>query len=301
MSLSEFDARSMEPEALRAAFRAEGYLIVRGLFDPETIAGVASAFDAVQAEGLAHGRSFRHGNLLYTVQQDDNLGTVCRMVQWPSYHNATLNRIRLDPRMQAVTAALFGPSCKQIINQMHWKPRGAAQNDFAFHQDCRFRTPAEAYRDLASSYAQIGLAVDPHVPESGGMRFVRHSHRRGDLQMGIAGRVMEQRMCDEALIDAGLDPADQFDVILEPGDIAAWSPFMVHGSGPNHADHPRRLYINGYIRADACDRGEWAFRDGMPVAFGPEPALVHYEQLRERPEPHYVDAVTLTDPVRQQA
>ena len=44
----------------------------------------------------------------------------------------------------------------------------------------------------------------------------------------------------------------------------------------------------GYVRAEDCDRGEWAFRDGKPVPFGPEPALVHYEALRERGEPHYV-------------
>ncbi len=50
----------------------------------------------------------------------------------------------------------------------------------------------------------------------------------------------------------------------------------------------RRLYINGYVRAGACGRGEWTFRDGLPVPLGPKPALVHDEQLRERPEPHYV-------------
>ena len=36
-----------------------------------------------------------------------------------------------------------------------------------------------------------------------------------------------------------------------------------------------------------CDRGEWAFRGGAPVPLGREPELVHYEALRERPEPHY--------------
>ena len=66
-----------------------------------------------------------------------------------------------------------------------------------------------------------------------------------------------------------------------------WSPFLVHGSGPNRSDHRRRLYINGYVRARDCDRGEWAFRNGEPTPFGPEPALVHYEALRERGEPHY--------------
>ncbi len=62
-------------------------------------------------------------------------------------------------------------------------------------------------------------------------------------------------------------------------------PYRTHGF---RSDHRRRLYINGYVRAEDCDRGEWAFREGEPVPFGPEPALVHYEALRERGEPHYV-------------
>ena len=67
-----------------------------------------------------------------------------------------------------------------------------------------------------------------------------------------------------------------------------WSPYLVHASGTNTAPHLRRFYINGYVRAEDCDRGEWTFRDGQPVALGAEQALVHYEQLRERPEPHFV-------------
>jgi hypothetical protein len=100
--------------------------------------------------------------------------------------------------------------------------------------------------------------------------------------------VLGNEMSDDVLLAAGLSPADAIDVVLNPGDLALWNPFLVHGSGPNHSDHRRRLYINGYVRAEDCDRGEWAFRDGEPVPFGPEPALVHYEALRERGEPHYV-------------
>ena len=95
-------------------------------------------------------------------------------------------------------------------------------------------------------------------------------------------------MKDDALEAVGLSATDAIDLDLEPGDLALWSPYLVHGSGANRSDHKRRLYINGYVRAADCDRGEWAFRDGQPVPFGPEPALVHYEALRERGEPHYV-------------
>ena len=63
----------------------------------------------------------------------------------------------------------------------------------------------------------------------------------------------------------------------------------IHGSGKNISSHKRRFYINGYVRASDCDRGEWAFRDGQPVPLGPEPALVHYDQLFDRPGPHYTN------------
>ena len=95
-------------------------------------------------------------------------------------------------------------------------------------------------------------------------------------------------MKDAALEAVGLSASDAIDLLLEPGDLALWSPYLVHGSGTNRSEHKRRFYINGYVRAEDCDRGEWAFRDGRPVPFGPKPALVHYEELRERPGPHYV-------------
>ena len=148
--------------------------------------------------------------------------------------------------------------------------------------------PTEAYRNLATSYVQTGLAIDPHTPQSGCMKFVRGSHLRGDLDFDMSVEVLGTALRDNVLESVGLSADDIVDVILEPGDVAFWSPYLVHGSGANRSDHMRRLYINGYVRAEDCDRGEWAFRDGKPVPFGPEPALVHYEELRERGEPHYL-------------
>jgi hypothetical protein len=107
--------------------------------------------------------------------------------------------------------------------------------------------------------------------------------------MDCSKKALGAAMTGKALEDVGLNEADAIDLILEPGDFALWSPYLVHGSGTNRSDHRRRFYINGYVRAADCDRGEWAFRNGKPVALGPRPALVHFEELYERPEPHYVD------------
>jgi ectoine hydroxylase-related dioxygenase (phytanoyl-CoA dioxygenase family) len=269
-----------------AAWHRDGYAIVRGFFTAEEVAAIGAVIDRVHAEGVAHGRNFRHGNLYYKVAQGDT-GPVVQMVQWPSYHRPALDGVRLDPRFAALLAPLIGGDVKQIINQIHWKAP-CAVGDFAWHQDSRFRQPADCYRNLGTAYVQTGLAIDPHGAESGGMRFVPRSHVQGDLDLDTDTDVLGNAMQDAALERVGLSAADVIQLELDPGDLALWNPYLVHGSGTNRSNHHRRFYINGYVRAQDCDRGEWAFRGGQPVPLGSEPALVHYEQLRERPEPHYV-------------
>jgi ectoine hydroxylase-related dioxygenase (phytanoyl-CoA dioxygenase family) len=264
-----------------------GYAIVRRLFSPDEIAAIGLAVDQIHEEGVAHGRSFRHGNLFYNVAPGEDGPPEVRMVQWMSYHQPLLNAVRLDRRLARVLEPLIGRDLKQIINQLHWKTPGS-RGDFAWHQDSRFRLPVAAYRNLGGSYVQTGLAIDPHNPHSGGMRLVPGSHRRGPLPLDTTTTVLGTAMDDAALVEAGLSPEKVVDLALEPGDLAMWNPHLVHASGLNSASHRRRFYINGYVRAGDCDRGEWAFRDGEPVPFGAEPALVHYEALRERGEPHYV-------------
>jgi hypothetical protein len=270
-----------------SAYWRDGYVILPGVFLRAEIEKIAAATDQVHAEGVAHGRCFRHSNLFYDVAQAASGEPVVRMAQWPSYHQPVLNRVRLDNRIARLLEPLIGRTLKQIINQIHWKARGGL-GDFAWHQDSRSRRPAWAYRNLAASYVQTGLAIDPHTRESGAMRFIPRSHLRGELALDCSKRALGAPLKDDALKAVGLSAADVVDLVLDPGDLALWSPFLVHGSGENRSGHSRRLYINGYVRAEDCDRGEWAFRDGRAVPFGPEPALVHYEELRERPGPHYV-------------
>jgi ectoine hydroxylase-related dioxygenase (phytanoyl-CoA dioxygenase family) len=270
-----------------ADYARDGYAIVRGLFSAAEIAAIGAAIDQVHDEGVAHGRSFRHGNLFYNVAPQEQGPPDVRMVQWMSYHQPMLNAVRLDRRLARVLEPLIGRDLKQIINQLHWKTPGS-KGDFAWHQDSRFRLPEAAYRNLGGSYVQTGLAIDPHNPHSGGMRLVPGSHRRGPLKLDTTTTVLGTAMDDAALVEVGLSPEKVVDLALEPGDLAMWNPHLVHASGLNSASHRRRFYINGYVRAGDCDRGEWAFRDGEPVPFGAEPALVHYEALRERGEPHYV-------------
>jgi ectoine hydroxylase-related dioxygenase (phytanoyl-CoA dioxygenase family) len=269
-------------------YREHGYAIVRSLFAPEEIAAMAAAFDRHWAVGMSHRASWRHGNLFYRVGEDPALGKVVRMVQWPAYEDALLERVRRDPRWLPLLTPLLGQDIKQIINQLHWKPPGAAAAEFAFHQDVKSRRPRAAYRNLPDCYVQTGIAIDPHIAANGAMRIYPGSHLFGELDLGLTGHSLGQEMADQRLAAAGLDPSKVIDLELNPGDIALWNVFTIHGSGRNRTQGDRRFYLNGYVRAADCDRGEFAFRDGAPAKLG-APVLVHYEELHQRPEPHFVD------------
>lgn len=270
-------------------FRADGYAVVRGVFDAAEVAALADAFDRIHAEAMARGRSWRDRNTLFRMADDAALGRVLRFVQWPGWLDVTLERVRRDPRLLAILEPLIGRDLKQIINQMHWKPPGAAMAEFGFHQDSRSRHPREAYRDLARSYIQTGIAVDPHRAENGAMIMVPGSHRLGELPYDPDRHSMDAVLDTADLRRLGVDPVNLVTLEMAPGDVALWHVHTLHGSGPNRADIDRRLYINGYVIAANCDRGEWAYRDGVPCPLAGEPALVHYEELYSKPGPMFVD------------
>jgi ectoine hydroxylase-related dioxygenase (phytanoyl-CoA dioxygenase family) len=268
------------------AFREQGFAVARGVFAAAEVAELAAAFDRIRAQGLAHPGSYRDHNVFFRQGSDPRLGRILRLAQWPSYIDETLDAARLDPRMLRLLEPLIGTSLKQIINQLHWKPPGAAAAEFAYHQDIRFRRPRAAFRDLCSSYVQTGIAIDRHGPENGCMRMLPGSHLLGELPLGDAP-ILTNRAGEEVLRAAGLDPARLQDLVLEPGDVAFWHLLTVHGSGPNRSGTDRRFYINGYVKAENAERGAWAFRDGVPCPLG-EPVLIHYEDLHRRPGPFHV-------------
>ncbi len=270
-------------------FHNEGYAVIRGVFSAAEVAELAQAFDRIRARAVALGRSWRDRNIFFRMAEDKALGPIPRYAQWVAWIDETLERTRRDPRILAILEPLVGRDLKQIINQLHWKPPGAAMADFGFHQDSRSRQPRDAYRDLATSYVQTGIAVDPHSAENGAMVLCPGSHRLGELPFDPTVHAMDAVLDIADLSKFGADPDNIVTLEMAPGDFALWHVHTLHGSGPNRSAIDRRLYINGYVVADNCDRGEWAFRRGVPCPLAGDPVLVHYEDLYSRPGPMYVD------------
>ncbi|HIC79946.1 MAG TPA: hypothetical protein EYP07_03135 [Kiloniellaceae bacterium] len=66
-------------------FRAEGYAVVRSVFDASEVAVMAAAFDRIHARALAGGRSWRDRNTFFRLADDPKAGRVLRLAQWPGW------------------------------------------------------------------------------------------------------------------------------------------------------------------------------------------------------------------------
>lgn len=270
------------------AYWQSGYVIIEAVFNADEISRMQLRFDRWYAEGMRHPSTFRHQNKIIWIEEDAQVGKIVRGMQWPSYEDDVLDAVRTDARMLAILEPLIGGDIKQIINQLHWKTPGARVT-WGMHRDVRSRKPAEAFRELATSYVQTGLAVDRHWAGNGAMKILPRSHRLGCDAMNDFAPKDPAATAEKDWQDAGVDMSQLIDVVMPAGSVALWTPFTIHGGGINTTtDNARRLYINGYVKASNCDRGEWTFREGKPVALDQaNQALVQFDEITTKTHTFY--------------
>ena len=273
--------------------REQGFTVIRRFLDESEMAAVRREVDKVYAEGLTHRATYRDRNLLLEVLDDPAAKQrVVIQAHWFAWINAKLEAFRRSEKYRAVLEPLLGPDMKQITNQIHWKHPGAKYTFYRYHQDFRFRERPDLMSNLEHSYVTAGLAVNRQGAHNGGLKVFANSHKRGYLGLAEdAPYIMVGNLDqDEELRRAGLNPAAALQLEMDPGDLAIWTLFTVHGSGPNTSRDERILMLNSYVRAeDSPQRGEWAFRDGRSIPLGQQPEICRYERLRENPGPFYID------------
>lgn len=265
----------------------DGYAILRDVFANFEIEEISNEINRLKEEGMKHPSSYRHGNILYLLNNDPVLGKILRFMHWPSYTSKILDKYRTDQRLMEIIQPIVGNNLKQIGNQIIWKTPEATSTTYSFHQDSQFRRPVSSYRRLGESYIQVSLAIDHHTPESGCVKIVKGSHRNGSINFDFNKSVFKGEYSLSEIERLGYEAKDVIDLVLEPGDLALWSPFTIHGSDSNNTKFDRRSYLNGYVNARNCDIGEWAFKDGKPCKLGAQ-KMVQYIDIFKRPEPHYI-------------
>lgn len=273
-----------------AQFRADGYAIIRGFFDPQEAAELKAKSDELYAIGIQHPVTYRHGNLAYEILPEKHFGKrYLIQAYWFAWAARFYDELRSRHQYLDVLRPVLGDDIKQVTQQIHWKPPGARISGYRFHQDLMFREAKHAYEDVVRDTVTIGVAIDPATKDNGCLRVVPGSHKLGYLGLSDngSGSIMKGLTLEDELVGVGIDPGSIVDVELEPGDAVIWGLLTVHGSLPNESNNDRAFALSSYVRGDTSNRGEWAFRGGVPQLLGDAPQLCKNEKLFDNLEPHY--------------
>ena len=262
-----------------AHYQQHGHMIARALFTPREIAEMKAAADRIKQHAAAHPTPAQTGNIRYVVEQDPNVGTNVRAVSWPAHLEPALEAARTHPNVFALIQPLLGNAIKQLTCQLHFKTPGSRMV-VQFHTDRQNRVINQRndLRDMHRAFCQTAVAIDPMTECNGALRVIPGSHRRPDALGTVDDIYSQQDLADDRLADAQFNGDDAIPLLADPGDVVAWHPDLIHGSGlNNHPTLDRCLYINGYVNAHDCFRGQWAWLDAQPVPLPNEniPVLIN--------------------------
>ena len=251
-------------------FASDGFAIYRKVIDAERLARLRAEADRLRRGADALTETTQAGPVRWLIQRGRDGRPVLRGMQYPYRVSAVYDDIRTHPAVARILSPLIGENLVSVLGTLFWKPAGAADTVIAYHQDSIFRKPVEKFRNLASSYVQVGFALDPHGPENGGMRFVIGSHKSGDLQLERKASVMSEAPTAEGLAQLGFTKDQIWDVEIDAGDVVIWQAHTLHGSPSNRsAANDRLFHVVGYMRLADADEGDPAFVDGRPCAYAP--------------------------------
>lgn len=242
------------------AFQTDGFVVYRGVFTAAEVDHMREAFDRLEtiARRLRTTQMVRGSQFVVSAAPRATDSEVCiHRVVWCGAAEPLLGALGKDPRLVGIAAALLGGrEFDQLINQAHFKFPGDGV-DFEWHQDSRHRrygTDLWTDVDGRGSFVELVTAIDASTAENGPLEFIPGSQRLGHVEC-LPGT--------KTLPPGTFDAADAVTVALEPGDVVAFGPFVIHGSRANLGTSPRRSFLNGFALPGANHRiypGEGAGR-----------------------------------------
>lgn len=159
-------------------------------------------------------------------------------VVWAGAHENDLLNLGADLRiLEPVSLLLKSNEMDQLINQIHFKMPGD-DIEFEWHQDSQHRGYGTAdWTDVngMGSYVQTLIAIDEVTADKGPVKFVPGSQKLGHV--GLNNFKDISLVCD-------IHRAEE--LLMQPGDLVLFHPYVIHASTKNVSSSPRRVLINGY-------------------------------------------------------
>ena len=221
-----------------AAFREEGWLVMRGAIEPGELAAIDAAVCDVAGWAEADGPRLHH------FEQTDAGAVLARSEDFIEHHDV-LRAFICDGLITRVLGELFGEPAVLFKEKVNYKHPGGG--GFAPHQD------APAYRFI-DHHISCMVPLDPATEQSGCLYVAPVPDAGSSTSPGRGSMMMtdERGRIDESL-SAGLAWRP---VPLDPGDLLFFDSYTPHYSDTNSSDRPRRA---AYLTYNAASRGD--FRD----------------------------------------
>lgn len=201
------------------SWKADGFVVARGVLDPADLAGLVDHLERLLAPSPPAASS---GLLAGTVVDD------------PVWMAAVA-----DPRLLDLVEALLGPGVALFSSCWVVKPPRVGRAA-AWHQDGG-TWPLDPLVAVT-----LWVALDDADPVNGGLSVVPGSHRAGLLPHDRDDGRLATELFNVTLPAGTVDEAAAVHLELRAGDVSAHHPALVHGSGPNLSDRPRRALVVRY-------------------------------------------------------
>jgi phytanoyl-CoA hydroxylase len=236
----------------RRRFDEQGYLVARGLFDPEEASFWRDHFTRLREAG-----SYPGDVVGVDPSSNDPLERYPRMIHMHRWDEIALAWL-LEPRLTQALRTLLGSLPFAVQTMLYFKPPGARGQ--AFHQDQHY------LRAKPGTCVAAWMALDACDEENGCLEVIPGS-QEWPILCTIAADTRE------SFTDVTVplpDDARVAPVAMEPGDVLFFNGTLVHGSKPNRSDRFRRALIGHYLQAEAREVARWYHpvlrMDGTEVA-----------------------------------
>lgn len=246
-------AEAAPPSALSADeivfYRAEGYLILRGVFEPHEMAALAEDVERVCRTRTdlidAH-------NMRVRFQPHRETGAPVFDAFDPMADLSPVARsVAFDRRLLDPLHDLYGEPAELFKDKLIFKPPGAA--GATLHQDWI------GWPGFPESFLTVVVALDPFTLQSGATEVFPRLHQYGYLS-AKDGQYHLLEVGDLPPIDGR--PPQPVPLFLRTGDVAVFSCFTPHRAATNEGPAARRGYFISYnARSDGGDQYRKHYRE----------------------------------------
>ena len=223
-------------------YRAQGYLLARGLFGEAECDHLRTYFRDMVERG---GDGWAEGEV--DPNHPDPLKRYPRLLQ-PHRADDVAFKFMLDSRIREYLASFYGRETLAVQTMVYFKPPGAKGQ--ALHQDQRY------LRAEPGTCMAAWLALEDIDEENGCLQIIPGSQLFPVLCPGTSDTSVSFTS-EMVPVPQGHDPIN---VLMKKGDILFFNGSLVHGSGPNHSkDRFRTIIVGHYIEGEAEKVAQYYF------------------------------------------